>query len=64
MVWSLVSIYLDSLQLGIQSKQKYLDYWSRDTLNFDILENGREIYHILCMIFQEKSLSCYILLTD
>ena len=31
-------------------------------LNFDFLEKG--LHHILCMIFQGKSFSCYIPLTD
>ena len=35
-------------------------------LKFDLLENGLGIisHQILSMIFQEKYLSCYILLTD
>ena len=42
MVYSLVSIYFDSLQLSIKSQKLYrnLDYWFRDTLNFDFLEKG------------------------
>ena len=39
---------------------------SRDILNFDNLEKVSEqfLYHIFCIIFQEKCFSCYILLTD
>ena len=35
-------------------------------LNFDFLDKGLEIVfqHILSMIFQQKSSSCYILLND
>ena len=34
-------------------------------LNFDFLEKGLDIlHHILCIIFQDKFFSCYILLTD
>ena len=45
LVWSLVSIYFDSPQLGIQINKLYnaLDYWSRDMLNFKFLEKGLEI---------------------
>ena len=45
LVWSLVSIYFDSPQLGIQINKFYntLDYWSRDMLNFKFLEKGLEI---------------------
>ena len=35
-------------------------------LSFDFLEKdmgSRSLYHILCIIFQEKYFSCYILLT-
>ena len=38
-----------------------LGYRSRDFLNFDLFEKG---LGIVSMIFQEKCLSCYILLTD
>ena len=42
MVGSLISIYFDSPQLGIQWNKlcKTLDYWSRDMLNFDFLQKG------------------------
>ena len=46
---------------------KTLHYWSRDTLNFDFSDKGLGIIsaaHFLCMIFQQKCSSCYILLTD
>ena len=45
LVWSLVSIYFDSPQLGMQINKLYnaLDYWSRDMLNFKFLEKGLEI---------------------
>ena len=45
LVWSLVSIYFDSPQLGIEINKLYnaLDYWSRDMLNFKFLEKGLEI---------------------
>ena len=34
-------------------------------LNFDFLEKGLDILrHILCIIFQDKFFSCYILSTD
>ena len=35
-------------------------------LNLDFLEKGLRIvlYHIFCMIFQEKCFSCFPLLTD
>ena len=48
---------------------KNLDYWSRDMLNFNFSENGLGLVFApnvcvwLHMIFQEKCLSCYILLT-
>ena len=40
MVCSLVSIYIDSPQLGMQQNKLYktLDYWSKNVLNFDSLE--------------------------
>ena len=44
---------------------KTLDYWSRDILNFQFLEEGlgiNSMKYILCMIFQEKFVSCCILL--
>ena len=43
-----------------------LDYWSRDMRNSDFLEKGLGIVSslVLCMIFQEKCFSYYILLTD
>ena len=41
---SLVSIYFDSLQLGLQKKKKNLSEtlanWSRDMLNFHFSEKG------------------------
>ena len=42
MVYSLVSMYFDSPQLGIQKNKlsKLLDYWSSDMFNFDFLEKG------------------------
>ena len=42
MVCSLVSIYVDSPQLGIRWKKLCtpLDYWSRDMLNIYLLEKG------------------------
>ena len=42
---SLVSIYFDSPQLGIQYNKLYktLGYWSRDVLNFSFLEKGLEV---------------------
>ena len=43
MACSLISVYFDSLHLGIQKRKKLyatLDYWSRDTLNFDVLKKG------------------------
>ena len=45
---------------------KILHNWSRDMLNFDFLDNGLRTVspHILCIIFEQKSCSCYILLTD
>ena len=44
-VCSLVSIYFDIHQPGIQWKQKCktLHYWSRDIFNFDFLEKVLEI---------------------
>ena len=40
MVYSLVSIYLDSQNLAYNKKKMYktLDYWSRVMLNFDFLD--------------------------
>ena len=45
LAWSLVSIYFDSPQLGIQLNKLYnaLHYWSSDMLNFKFLEKGLEI---------------------
>ena len=43
MACSLISVYFDGLHLGIQKRKKLyatLDYWSRDTLNFDVLKKG------------------------
>ena len=69
MVCSLVSIYFDSPQLGIQKKKLYktLDYRSRDKLKFDLLEKGLGIVSppgFFCMMLQVKCFSSYILLTD
>ena len=42
MVWSLVSIYFDTLHLIYNKNKLYktLDYWSRQLFNFDFLEKG------------------------
>ena len=54
MVCSLVSIYLDSLQLGIQEKL-------RKTLSFERRVWDLFLHNILCILVQEKCFSCYIL---
>ena len=68
MVWSLVLIHFIVLNLGYDKNKLYktLEYLCRDMSIFDFLEKGLEIasHQILCMIFQEKYFSCYILLTD
>ena len=66
---SLVVIYSDSSQLGIQYKlYKTLDYWSRNMLNFDFIENGlaivclsifvytilRKIFLVFCTSFTDQ----------
>ena len=43
MVCSLVSIYFNSPQLGIQTDCNTLNYWSRDLLNFGVLKMDLEI---------------------
>ena len=42
MLCSLVSLYSESPQLGIQKNKLYetSEYWCRDKLNFDLLEKG------------------------
>ena len=74
MIYSLVSIYFDSPQLGIQKKTNFIKHYK--TIDPEIfseiffypdnfLERGLGLlHHILCIIFQEKCFSCYILLTD
>ena len=41
---------------------KALDYWSRNMLSFDFLEEGLGIVfrHFLCMVFSQKCFPCYI----
>ena len=53
MVWSLVSVYFDSLQLGNEKSKlnKTLGYWSRDLLNFSFLENGLGIVYPLHFMY-------------
>ena len=69
MVCSLVLISSDSGKLGTQKKQidNTIDYFSRDMSNFEFL--GKDVgigfpahfeYHFE---YQEKCLSCYILLS-
>ena len=54
MVCSLVLIYIDSPQFGLQQKKKRyetLGYWSRDMLNFYFVEKGLGIVsppHFMC----------------
>ena len=45
---------------------KFLHYWSRDMLNLHFLDKvwKKVLQHILCMIFQQKWSSCYILIID
>ena len=45
---------------------KILHHWSRDMLKFVFLDEGLGIFlqHILCIIFQQKCSSWYIVLTD
>ena len=42
MVWSLVSVYFDVLNLAYDKNKLYktLDSWSRNMLNFSLLEKG------------------------
>ena len=46
-VLSLVSIYFDGPQLTYNESKWYktLDYWHRDTLNFDFFKKGLEIVY-------------------
>ena len=63
----LVSITSDSTQLGKQNKiYKTLEYWSRDTLNFDFLEKGLGLVSLQHFVydFSRKCFSYYSLLTD
>ena len=57
--------YLSSWHI-IKNLYRTLGYWFRDMLNFYFLEKslGKFLHHILCIIFQGKCFSCYILLTD
>ena len=67
MTCSLVPIYFDSLQFGIQWSKLYkaLYYWSRDMLNFWFFRKQfGTSFSITSMIFQEIYFSCNILLTD
>ena len=50
----------------INKLHKTLDYWSRDVLNFNFPVKGLGLVYLthICMVFQEKCFSCYILLTN
>ena len=68
MVCSLVPIFFNSLQDGIYWKetvckfgllmQRYTQFWFLEKVLEKLF-----LHHILCMTFEEKYFSCYILLT-
>ena len=68
MVYSLVSIYFDSLQLGMQYKETVLNLrlLIQELKNFDLLEKGPWIVSPSHFVydFQEKCFSCYTVETD
>ena len=64
MFCNLVSIYFDSPQLGIRKKANYKTsgYWSRDMLNFHILEKSLQIaspLHFVYDLSKKKFLMLY-----
>ena len=66
MVCSLVSIYFNSLQLGIKNNlYKTLDYWSRDMLHFDFLEKSLGSFPTtFCVWYFKKNVPHIILLIE